>query len=30
MMVLKMPEYERAFHLVGADKIIPWHFHRQQ
>ena len=23
MMVLKMPEYERAFHLVGNDKIIP-------
>jgi hypothetical protein len=23
MMLLKMPEYERAFHLVGADKIIP-------
>ena len=23
MMVLKMPEYERAFHLAGDDKIIP-------
>ena len=23
MMLLKMPEYEQAFHLVGADKIIP-------
>ena len=23
MMLLKMPEYERAFHLAGDDKIIP-------
>ena len=23
MMILKMPEYEKAFHLAGNDKIIP-------